>query len=287
MLRACLQHLESQTRRPDQVIVVDASSNEQSAAVCAAFPEIERFPLPRGRHRMPASRNLALHHATGDVVAFLDDDSMAQPGWLEALLSAYEAPGVGGAGGRVLDPNDPPLPDPTAVGRLTADGRRIDNFGADLEAPIDVDRVRGCNMSFRRVLVAGLGGFDEGFTGSNVHEASDMCLRVRAAGHRIRFVPYALVEHLSAPREAIPRDPAAVRTQFYLARNTTYLLLKHLGPRPRIVRRLYLDDLLALPGDRPKGWLGIRWMAAHVAGKLVGTIAAMGPRRIDRSLRGG
>lgn len=284
MLRDCLDHLRASTRPPDQLIVVDASSDEATRHLVGGYPEVTYLFLPRGNNRMPGSRNLALRHATGEVVAFLDDDSMARPDWLSALMSAYDSPDVGGVGGRAIDPQEPTLPDPTKVGRILPDGSRIDNFNADPGSVLDVDRVRGCNMSFRRALLLQLGGFDEGYTGSNVNEASDVCLRVRHAGYRIRYHPGAAVNHLSAPREAIPRGRQAAVSEFYHARNKTYLLLKNYGPRPGFLRALYASDVTEALREAITSWAWLR-AGAHVAGKALGTLAALGPRRIDRGLR--
>ncbi|MBU6429247.1 MAG: glycosyltransferase, partial [Cyanobacteria bacterium REEB65] len=202
MLERCLAQLEDQGA--GEILVVDASDT----AVC--LPLVERFRatylsfLAR-KGQMPASRNLGIARATGSIVAFLDDDSMARPGWLAALVAPFADPTVGCVGGRAVDPAEPALADRRHVGLLLSDGTRIDNFNADPGEILEVDRVRGCNMAFRRAVLQQLGGFDRAYTGSNVNEASDMCLRVQRAGFRVLYEPRAVVDHLSAPRQEIPR----------------------------------------------------------------------------------
>lgn len=278
MLARCLGHLEDQGA--DQVLVVDASDDDPSQAVVSRSSWATYVDFRGHRNQMPASRNLGIVRATGAIVAFLDDDSLAYPGWLEALLGAFDDAQVGCAGGRAIDPTEPTLADPTLVGRLLADGTRIDNFNADPGRRLEVDRVRGCNMAFRRDLLVRLCGFDRAYTGSNVNEAGDMCLRVKRAGYKVVYEPRAVVDHVAAPREEIPRDPAARATQYYLARNRAYLLLKSLGPTLAVLRTLYLEEpgaVLARLWSPPSP--GLAWVAAHLLGKLTGTLASMAPRR--------
>jgi len=273
MLRRCLEHLADQGA--DEILVVDASDGRETIDLLAEWPGVWCLDFRGQRNKMPASRNVGIASARGDIVAFLDDDSLARPGWLSALKRAF-AEGVGCVGGRAVDQNEPTLPDPTHVGRLLPDGTRIDNFNADPGRVLEVDRVRGCNMAFRRDVLLALGGFDRRYTGSNVNEAGDMCLRVKAAGYKVLYEPSAVVDHISAPREEIPRDPAARRTQFYLARNRTYLLLKTLGPTREVLGTLLKRELAEAWSARQRN--GLLWVGAHVAGKAVGAAAACLPR---------
>jgi glycosyltransferase involved in cell wall biosynthesis len=103
MVRDCLEHLRRQTVAPDEVIVVDSSTGEDTQAVLDGYPEVVRLRIPDGRNNMPQARNLGIAHAHGEIIAFLDDDSMAQPDWLRCLLEPYADPTVGGVGGRVID----------------------------------------------------------------------------------------------------------------------------------------------------------------------------------------
>ncbi len=284
MLGRCLDRLEGQPAVAE-ILVVDASDGTETRDLVAGRPAATYVDFRGARHQMPASRNLGIAHAGGDIVVFLDDDSLARPGWLAALLACYADGTVGAVGGRAVDRHEAESADPTQVGQLLPDGTRVDNFNADPGRVLDVDRVRGCNMSFRRALLLELGGFDRQYTGSNVNEAGDMCLRVKRAGYRVLFEPRAVVDHESAPREAIPRDPAAWRTQFYLARNRTYLLLKTLGPTPAVLRTLWLREPRQVLRDA--GHNGTIWALSHVAGKAAGLWAALQPRRTGIPARAG
>jgi GT2 family glycosyltransferase len=182
-----------------------------------------------GFGRMTASRNIGLRHATGDVIAFVDDDAFAHAGWLANLLETYRAADVGVVGGRALN-GQPGEAEEGAdrVGRLSPRGDLTGFFAADTGDVVEVDHVMGCNMSYRREVLARLGGFREDYPGiSGVREDSDMCLRVRRAGYRVLFNPRACVDHVAAPQATGRRFDG--RYIFYLQRNHVCMLVRNYG----------------------------------------------------------
>lgn len=257
MMRDCLAHLKQQTRLPDEIIVVDSSTGEETQAVLDEYPESVRLRIPDGRNNMPQARNLGIAHACGEIVAFLDDDSMARPDWLRCLLEPYADPAVGGVGGRVIDALEQARvrPDDPRIGVLQHDCRMTTNFILDPGRPVEVDHVRGCNMSFRRVALEGSGGFDLRYIGSNVGEDADLCLRIKKMGWKLVFQPVAIVDHLAAPREGMNRDRHLIEPWpvLWSAHNYAYLVFKNfgftywtarriLGGRPRFFVKLLLRE---------------------------------------------
>ena len=239
VLRRCLKCLRGQVPAPDQIIVVDASPDDLSRRVCeeemADFPDFLYLRNENGFGRMTHSRNIGLRHAKGGVIAFLDDDAFAHPGWAQNLLDTYiqnpvqdgESKPLGAVGGRALNgqPNEE-HEGKELIGKLLSDGRLMGFFAADPGRIIEVDHIMGCNMSFRRETLAKLGGFREDYPGiSGVREDSDMCLRVQRAGYRLLFNPQAVVDHIGAP-QAIGRR-FDQRYEFYSQRNHLVLLLSN------------------------------------------------------------
>jgi GT2 family glycosyltransferase len=229
-VRECLTRLARQTPLPDQTVVVDASRDDRTKRVTAEFPGVLYLRNENGFGRMTASRNIGLRVATGDVIAFVDDDAFAHDGWLAALLDSYAAdPAAGAVGGRAL--NDQPgeaTQGVDRIGRMLPDGTHTGNFAADPGRTIEVDHVMGCNMSYRRDVLARLGGFREDYPGiSGVREDTDMSLRVKALGYKILFNPACVVDHIGAPQSKGQRFD--LRYEFYSNRNHTVMLVRNYG----------------------------------------------------------
>ncbi len=199
-----------------------------------------------------AARNSGVRLAHGDVLLFLDDDVIPLPGLIDGHLEAYRDPTVGAVAGRILEPGQTVTPPPHPKLFHPVDGWLYAHFDHAVEG--DVMTARGCNMSFRRDLLIELGGFDMGLAPHPAfREETDMCMRVRAAGYRVRFVPAAALVHLNAPsggtRDAKPpvtpvraelaRYHSLYRHQF----NHLYFVLKHFrdGVRSVNVWRAYRD----------------------------------------------
>lgn len=228
-VQRCLTCLHKQTRLAEQIIVVDASSDDLTKQVVEKFPTVLYLRNENGVGRMTQSRNIGLASSTGNIVAFLDDDSFAHEDWLENLIASYEEPSVGAAGGRALNnlPNEE-TNGINQVGRITADGEISGYFAADPGRSIEVDHIMGCNMSFRREVIQQLGGFREDYPGiSGLCEDTDMSIRVTNLGWKILFNPAAQVVHLGAPQVLGRRFD--VRWTYFNTRNTMCLLLRNYG----------------------------------------------------------
>ncbi len=231
-VRRCLTCLAEQEPTPDQTIVVDASAGDETERAVAEFAGVRYLRNPNGYGRMTASRNIGLLESTGEIISFIDDDAFPRAGWLANLLETYADAGgnVGAVGGRAC--NGQPGEESQGVdeiGRLYRDGRMTGNFAADPGKIVEVDHVMGCNMSYRREVIARLGGFREDYPGiSGVREDSDFCLRVGRLGYRVLFNPAAVVDHIGAPQATGKRFDW--RYEFYIQRNHLTLLVRNYGP---------------------------------------------------------
>ncbi len=212
-----LRHLEHQTLPPHEIIVVDQSA-EANARVAALSIRYHRI-AERG---LPNARNVGVSLATGDVVLFLDDDSIPDPGLVRAHAARYDDPGVAGVGGRVLGGYDRDAGPP---GRFRpVDGRVLRNFSS--LKPGDADHLPGGNMSFRREVFDRVGGFDRRYGGAAIGEETDFCLRARKAGFRLVYEPGACLEHFHLPTGGcrIPRFEAWL---YWQSHNSMLFALRH------------------------------------------------------------
>ena len=187
-----------QRRLPDQVIVVIDHNEDLLRRSRATFPSDVEVLANEEVAGLSGARNTGVRVATGDVVAFLDDDAEAEPGWLEGLLAEY-LPHVVGAGGAAL----PVWP----------------RSGRPRWFPHEFDWVVGCSyrglpdtvapqrnligaaMSFRRSVFDEVGDFDTdmGRLGTIPLgcEETEFALRVRKTftGTELVHVPLAVVNH--------------------------------------------------------------------------------------------
>jgi GT2 family glycosyltransferase len=182
-----------------EILVVD-----NCPATDATQRLVERYPRARYvREPVPGlnnARNRALREAQHDIVAFIDDDAVPDPGWLRNLLCNYEDPLVMSVNGLTM-----PLEIETKAQewfeRYGAFQRGFQRrvFEKAFANPLDAGVCgAGVNMSFRRCVLDLVGPFDPALdTGTPTRSGGDneMFSRVLAAGYRIVYDPAALSWH--------------------------------------------------------------------------------------------
>ncbi|MGH9851222.1 MAG: glycosyltransferase, partial [Blastocatellia bacterium] len=166
-----------------EVIVVDDGSTDATAAITREYG----FRLISTENRgLSNARNTGLEAATGEIVAYLDDDAYPDPHWLTYLAATFLSTTHAGVGGpNIAPPGDGPVADCVA----NAPGNPAHVLISDQEA----EHIPGCNMAFRKACLEAIGGFDAQFhtAGDDV----DMCWRLRQRGWTLGFSPAALVWH--------------------------------------------------------------------------------------------
>lgn len=173
-----IQSLRAQTTPPCEVIVAVDHEPDLLQWLRREVTDVIAVANEQ-RHGLAATRNSGAWAASGDVVAFLDDDALAAPDWIERLSQAYRDPHVVGVGGAVLadfERGRPPwLPEEFdwVVG-CTYRGLPT--------SPAPVRNLIGCNMSFRLDALRRAGGFVPGLgrvaadrTGC---EETELCIRL-------------------------------------------------------------------------------------------------------------
>ncbi|HEU5319686.1 MAG TPA: glycosyltransferase, partial [Methylomirabilota bacterium] len=135
---------------------------------------------------LSGARNSGLRAATGEIVAYIDDDAYPDPHWLHHLAQAFRTTDHVGVGGPNLSP---PGDGPISACIANAPGNPQEVLLSDGEA----EHIPGCNMAFRRASLEAIGGFDRRFrrAGDDV----DVCWRLRDRGWTLGFAPAAVVWH--------------------------------------------------------------------------------------------
>jgi GT2 family glycosyltransferase len=200
-LPACLDALVAQDDTDFETIVVDNGSTDDSADFVAQhYPQVQ---LIRNEHNLgfAAGNNVGLRAATGDVLMLLNQDTVTQPGWLQALKQALQEPGTGVAGCKILYPDGETIQHAGGwiewpLGLAHHYGQREQDTG-QWDTPRPVEYVTGAAMAFRRDVLEKVGFLDEEFW-PGYFEDADFCLRACKAGYEIRYVPEATLIHLES-----------------------------------------------------------------------------------------
>ncbi len=182
-IRECLQGLLRLEYPDHEVIVVDDGSIDDTAQIVAEYP-VRLISTPnRG---LSSARNTGLEAATGEIVAYIDDDAYPDPHWLTYLAATFMSTDFVGVGGpNIAPPTDGLIAECVA----NAPGGPVHVLLSDREA----EHIPGCNMAFRKAALQAIGGFDTRFrvAGDDV----DVCWRLQERGWAIGFSAAAVVWH--------------------------------------------------------------------------------------------
>ncbi|RBQ17584.1 glycosyltransferase family 2 protein [Spongiactinospora rosea] len=218
-IREAVESVRAQRRAPHELILVVDHNPDLRLKLKHEYPDAIVVANAHDQG-LSGGKNTGAEIATGDIVAYLDDDAVADPGWLEALEEGFQQPGTVGVGGRTSP--------------LWATGRRPRWFPHEFDWTVGcsytgmparrarVRNVMGGNAAFRRDAVTGAGGFRSGI-GRSVQgrksrplgcEETEFCIRLtqRSPDAVIWYEPAAVIGHkVSAQRSRF----AYLRTRCY------------------------------------------------------------------------
>jgi GT2 family glycosyltransferase len=182
-LAACLSSLKELDYPDRETIVVDDGSTDSTADIA----ESAGVPVLRLEHRgLAAARNAGAQAASGEVIAFIDADAIADRNWLYHLVECMIRREAVAAGG----PNfPPPATSATAAASAAAPG-------APREVPSAEDRLAqlcGCNMAVEKSALDAIGGFDTAFIAAG--DDVDLSWRLLERGGVLAYAPGAVVMH--------------------------------------------------------------------------------------------
>jgi glycosyltransferase involved in cell wall biosynthesis len=180
----CLESLRKLDYSNFEVIIVDDGSRDRTAEISMAFPEFRLIRQPN--KGLSIARNVGLHAARGDIIAYTDSDCVVDPHWLTLMVRTLTEKNFDGCGG----PNYAPHEDGWVEACCAASpGAPCHVLTADDVA----EHLAGCNMVFTKAALLKVGGFDPQFTSAG--DDVDMCWRILDAGMRLGFCPAAFVWH--------------------------------------------------------------------------------------------
>jgi glycosyltransferase involved in cell wall biosynthesis len=196
-LRAAVGSALAQDPTPLEVLVISDGNDELLERARTDLTDA-RVLANRLTPGLSGARNTAIAEARGAIVAFLDDDAEAQPGWLAGLVAPYADEAVLGVGGFIEASWDAGRPGwfPPEFDWIVGC-----SYVGQPAALAPVRNLIGANMSARRDVLAALGGFTTslGRVGAGVtgNEETDLCIRglQRWPGRRWMLSPSARVRH--------------------------------------------------------------------------------------------
>ena len=179
----CLEAIGNICYPAFEVIVVDDGSTDDTAAIAAQYDAtLIRTP----NHGLSHARNVGWQAASGEIIAYIDDDAYPDPDWLIYIADTFRNGNYAGVGGpNVLPPHDGSIA--ACVANSPGGPRHV------LLTDTEAEHIPGCNMAFVRTALEAIGGFDERFrvAGDDV----DICWRLQERGWKLGFSPSAQVWH--------------------------------------------------------------------------------------------
>jgi GT2 family glycosyltransferase len=166
-----------------EVIVVDDGSTDATAHIARKF---DVFLIQSENKGLSNARNLGMEAATGEIIAYIDDDAYPDANWLQFLAASFVGSDHAGMGGPNIAPSGDGL---IADAVAHAPGGPIHVLLSDEIA----EHIPGCNMAYRLDRLKAIGGFDVRFrvAGDDV----DVCWRLQERGWTLGFSPAAVVWH--------------------------------------------------------------------------------------------
>ena len=174
-----------------EVVVIDDGSQDKTSSILFRLEQelndlcdLRIVRVDNGG--LSRARNLGYQHATGEIIAYLDDDAYPDPRWLQYVADTFMTTDAIGVGGPNL-----PVPEDNEAAYCVAHSPGGPNHV--LLDDVVAEHIPGCNMAFRKSALEACGGCDPTFriAGDDV----DLCWRLQDAGGVIRFNPAAVVWH--------------------------------------------------------------------------------------------
>jgi GT2 family glycosyltransferase len=288
VLGRCLDQLLAQDYDNYEVIVVDDGSEDDTLEVAerassSGGVRIVRSPANRG---CPHARNLGIREANGEIVAFIDADGFAAPGWLREVVAVFGGDlRIGGVASTVFFDRNPLV--------LNGAGGIVNRQGwaADLSMNESYEWARiasevlypmGCGMAMRRAAIERVGPFDDRML--NYYDDVDYGTRLWRAGYRVVVAPDAWVDHGFGQGAG-----GSAQKQLLCERHRMRVVLKHASSRTLASWAAHEARALrdASPSRRTLKLRAAAWNVRHLPSVLADRRRLRGAPRVADALLDG
>jgi hypothetical protein len=227
MLKACLDSLEAQSYRNLEIILVDNGSNDGSAKfVRENYPAIKIIANNSNLGYVLAA-NQGIESSLGEFVVVLNNDTRADPKWIEHLVRVALADNnIGICASKQLNFFDPGIIDSAGIqlcrggypkdrGRHEKDLGQFNTLGEVFAAP-------GASAFYRRTMLDQIGLFDSDYFA--YCEEFDLAFRARLSGWKCLYVPEAMIYHMSGQTRARQDEKFLI---YHVERNRLLTIIKN------------------------------------------------------------
>lgn len=183
-IRAALESLLNQSIAAHEIIVIDDGSTDKTCSIIKQFPDIQLVVHKQNRG-IAASRNSAWKAASGNIVIFIDADTIAAPDCIAKLIEQYSNDSIAGVGGNGIESVQKNIYD------LWRKEILFQNWGNHNRN--DVPFLFGLCSSYRRTVLQEVGGFAPIFKVSG--EDMDIGFRINKRGYKLAYASEAVVYH--------------------------------------------------------------------------------------------
>ena len=178
----CIGSIEAEMQPNDEIIVVDNGSTDGTPMKVRGHARVRLLEFPDVN--ISAVRNRGAAAAKGDAFAFIDADCLVQPGWRNAVVTAFASTEVHATGSTCALPSNPSWVELAWVAK-------------PFESPREVGYINSGNLVIRREVFVAVSGFDETLV---TDEDCDIAFRIKRAGGRVLDAPGARAIHLGNPK---------------------------------------------------------------------------------------
>jgi len=183
----CLHSIERQDYKNYEVVIVNGPSTDDTEIVLKPFMSKIKY-LRCDNRNLSESRNIGILNSSGDVVAFVDDDAVLHPKWVNRVALAYNNTNVGAVGGFTFDHTGYDYQCKYTVCNRHGEAFFFNNHEPSGYMPSTKNSflfpsLLGTNSSFRRDILIDVGGFDENY--AYMLDETDVCLRIHDKGFKI------------------------------------------------------------------------------------------------------
>jgi len=219
-LATCLESLRYLRYPNFEVVVVAGPTRDGTHELCASYGDAIKFGDCPVRN-LSQSRNISIALASGDIVAFLDDDSVPEPEWLDDVIPAFKDPEVAVAGGFLHDHTGKTYQWKFGtVNRFGVADTDWTRAAPEYNYPLSFNFPHVmANSAFRREAILDVGGFDEEY--EYFLDETDIICRFIDSGWTVAQLDNGFIHHKFMPSH-IRNDSRTLTSWFSVIKNKTY-----------------------------------------------------------------